>query len=146
MSANKAFNHSLSFFSSTAIFSSSSFPISMESCYLLLSRPPSRSLFSFLLEFLPDAPADRVTLAAGIKRREFRSLSRVPRVGLVRLIRPGKSNFYFQASRKTVFHSFPFCFLFTGAEDVFRFTGNETHTDYFRLMLRDGSYLLVGGR
>ncbi|XP_058804180.1 semaphorin-1A isoform X2 [Phymastichus coffea] len=33
-----------------------------------------------------------------------------------------------------------------GAEDVFRFTGNETHTDYFRLMLRDGSYLLVGGR
>lgn len=37
-------------------------------------------------------------------------------------------------------------FSFSGAEDVFRFTGNETHTDYFRLMLRDGNYLLVGGR
>ncbi|CAD6201382.1 GSCOCG00000185001-RA-CDS, partial [Cotesia congregata] len=34
----------------------------------------------------------------------------------------------------------------TGAEDVFRFTGNETHTDFFRLVLRDGNYLLVGGR
>ncbi|KAF7392086.1 hypothetical protein HZH68_011629 [Vespula germanica] len=32
-----------------------------------------------------------------------------------------------------------------GAEDVFRFTGNETHTDYFRLVLRDANYLLVGG-
>ncbi|XP_020291407.1 semaphorin-1A isoform X2 [Pseudomyrmex gracilis] len=40
----------------------------------------------------------------------------------------------------------PKMFVQLGAEDVFRFTGNETHTDYFRLVLRDGNYLLVGGR
>ncbi|XP_066594900.1 semaphorin-1A-like isoform X2 [Prorops nasuta] len=40
----------------------------------------------------------------------------------------------------------PKMYVQLGAEDVFRFTGNETHTDYFRLVLRDGNYLLVGGR
>ena len=33
-----------------------------------------------------------------------------------------------------------------GAEDVFRFGGNESHVDYFRMAIRDGSSLLVGGR
>lgn len=33
-----------------------------------------------------------------------------------------------------------------GAEDVHRFEGNKSHTDYFRLILKDGSSLLVGGR
>lgn len=33
-----------------------------------------------------------------------------------------------------------------GAEDVFRFGGNESHVDYFRLAVRDGNSLLVGGR
>lgn len=39
--------------------------------------------------------------------------------------------------------------LFTGAEDdrtVHRFTGNDSHTDYFRLVMRDGDSLVVGGR
>lgn len=37
--------------------------------------------------------------------------------------------------------------LSTGAEDdVHHFVGNDTRTDYFRLMLRDGDSLLVGGR
>lgn len=37
--------------------------------------------------------------------------------------------------------------LSTGAEDdVYHFIGNDTHTDYFRLVLRDGDSLLVGGR
>ncbi|XP_051162888.1 semaphorin-1A isoform X3 [Leptopilina boulardi] len=40
----------------------------------------------------------------------------------------------------------PKMYVQLGAEDVFRFTGNETHTDYFRLVLRDENYLLVGGR
>ncbi|XP_018376123.1 PREDICTED: semaphorin-1A isoform X3 [Trachymyrmex cornetzi] len=40
----------------------------------------------------------------------------------------------------------PKMYVQLGAEDVFRFTGNETHTDYFRLVLRDGNYLMVGGR
>ncbi|XP_043278781.1 semaphorin-1A isoform X2 [Venturia canescens] len=40
----------------------------------------------------------------------------------------------------------PKMYVQLGAEDVFRFTGNETHTDFFRLVLRDGNYLLVGGR
>ncbi|CAH1640347.1 unnamed protein product [Spodoptera littoralis] len=31
-------------------------------------------------------------------------------------------------------------------DDTHKFLGNDTHTDYFRLLLRDGNYLLVGGR
>lgn len=38
-------------------------------------------------------------------------------------------------------------FCVSGAEDdVHHFTGNDSHTDYFRLMLRDGDSLLIGGR
>jgi hypothetical protein len=33
-----------------------------------------------------------------------------------------------------------------GAEDVYRFVGNDTHIGYFRLVLREGNSLLVGGR
>ncbi|KAK9695915.1 hypothetical protein QE152_g32250 [Popillia japonica] len=36
-----------------------------------------------------------------------------------------------------------------GAEDdrtVHRFIGNDSHTDYFRLVMRDGDSLIVGGR
>ncbi|XP_063220879.1 semaphorin-1A isoform X2 [Bacillus rossius redtenbacheri] len=40
----------------------------------------------------------------------------------------------------------PKLYVQLGAEDVFRFVGNETHVDHFRLMLRDGSALLIGGR
>ncbi|XP_045483427.1 semaphorin-1A isoform X3 [Harmonia axyridis] len=41
----------------------------------------------------------------------------------------------------------PKMFVQLGAEDdVHHFTGNDTHTDFFRLMLRDGDNLLVGGR
>jgi len=29
---------------------------------------------------------------------------------------------------------------------VYRFAGNDTHTDYFRLVVHDGNNLLVGGR
>ncbi|KAJ9583954.1 hypothetical protein L9F63_021699, partial [Diploptera punctata] len=36
--------------------------------------------------------------------------------------------------------------LGSGAEDVYRFAGNETHVDYFRLVLREGNSLLIGGR
>ena len=40
-----------------------------------------------------------------------------------------------------------FSFLFTGAEDdLHRFAGNDSHTDYFRLVMRDGESLLIGGR
>ncbi|KAG7201879.1 hypothetical protein KM043_004594 [Ampulex compressa] len=49
----------------------------------------------------------------------------------------------------TLLEAYPFSWKIVSqasAEDVFRFTGNETHTDYFRLVLRDGNYLLVGGR
>lgn len=44
-------------------------------------------------------------------------------------------------------HILRYLWLFTGAEDdVHHFSGNDTHTDYFRLVLRDGESLLVGGR
>lgn len=37
-------------------------------------------------------------------------------------------------------------FLVPGAEDVYRFAGNESYVDYFRLVLREGNSLLIGGR
>lgn len=38
-------------------------------------------------------------------------------------------------------------FHVSGAEDdVHRFMGNDTHTDYFRLVMRDSDSLIVGGR
>ncbi|XP_065337676.1 semaphorin-1A [Cloeon dipterum] len=40
----------------------------------------------------------------------------------------------------------PKMYVQLGAEDVYRFTGNDTHTDYFRLVVHDGHNLLVGGR
>ncbi|XP_074036779.1 semaphorin 1a isoform X2 [Leptinotarsa decemlineata] len=41
----------------------------------------------------------------------------------------------------------PKMYVQLGAEDdVHHFTGNDSHTDYFRLVLRDGDSLLVGGR
>ncbi|XP_046404618.1 semaphorin-1A [Ischnura elegans] len=40
----------------------------------------------------------------------------------------------------------PKMYVQLGAEDVHRFVGNETHTDYFRLVLKDENSLLVGGR
>ncbi|XP_059060921.1 semaphorin-1A isoform X1 [Achroia grisella] len=40
----------------------------------------------------------------------------------------------------------PKVFAQLGVDDTHKFLGNETHTDYFRLLLRDGNYLLVGGR
>lgn len=37
--------------------------------------------------------------------------------------------------------------MLSGAEDdMHHFLGNDTHTDYFRLVMRDGDSLLVGGR
>ncbi|KAI5744325.1 hypothetical protein M8J76_001259 [Diaphorina citri] len=33
-----------------------------------------------------------------------------------------------------------------GAGDVYRFSGNETHTDHFKLVLLDGNSILIGGR
>lgn len=36
--------------------------------------------------------------------------------------------------------------IVSGVDDTHKFLGNDTHTDYFRLLLRDGNYLLVGGR
>ncbi|XP_044736328.1 semaphorin-1A isoform X2 [Chrysoperla carnea] len=33
-----------------------------------------------------------------------------------------------------------------GAEDVFRFSGNDSHSDYFRLIVRDEDSLLIGAR
>lgn len=38
------------------------------------------------------------------------------------------------------------CLCAAGAEDVYRFVGNDTHVDFFRLVLREGNSLLVGGR
>lgn len=41
----------------------------------------------------------------------------------------------------------PKMYVQLGAEDdVHHFTGNDTHTDYFRLVMRDGDSLLIGGR
>lgn len=36
--------------------------------------------------------------------------------------------------------------LFSGAEDVLKFHGNDSTVDHFRLVLRVGDSLLVGGR
>lgn len=36
--------------------------------------------------------------------------------------------------------------LISGAGDVYRFTGNETHTDHFKLILLDSNSILIGGR
>ncbi|XP_059488646.1 semaphorin-1A-like [Neocloeon triangulifer] len=40
----------------------------------------------------------------------------------------------------------PKTYVDLGAEDVYQFNGNDTHTDFFRLVLHDGPNLLVGGR
>ncbi|XP_046999148.1 semaphorin-1A [Schistocerca americana] len=40
----------------------------------------------------------------------------------------------------------PKMYVQLGAEEVFRFAGNETYPDYFLRVLRDGTSLLVGGR
>lgn len=40
----------------------------------------------------------------------------------------------------------PKMFVQIGAEDVFRFSGNTTSIDYFRLIMRESNSLLVGGR
>lgn len=37
-------------------------------------------------------------------------------------------------------------FFLTGADDVLKFQGNESAIDHFRLILRSGDSLLVGGR
>lgn len=57
---------------------------------------------------------------------------------------------------KTIFNSFfVLCkknsnstesFSVSGAEDVDRFAGNLSNIDYFRLVIRDGNYILVGAR
>lgn len=41
---------------------------------------------------------------------------------------------------------FPFFHFLTGADDVLKFQGNESAIDHFRLILRSGDSLLVGGR
>ncbi|XP_021935151.1 semaphorin-1A isoform X2 [Zootermopsis nevadensis] len=40
----------------------------------------------------------------------------------------------------------PKMYVQLGAEDVYRFAGNESYVDYFRLVLREGNSLLIGGR
>uniref|UniRef100_A0A0A9Y8X2 Semaphorin-1A n=1 Tax=Lygus hesperus TaxID=30085 RepID=A0A0A9Y8X2_LYGHE len=40
----------------------------------------------------------------------------------------------------------PKMFVQLGAEDVERFGGNNTNTDYFRLVMKDDNYILVGAR
>jgi len=36
--------------------------------------------------------------------------------------------------------------VITEPEDTLAFSGNGTHKDFFRIFVRDGKHLLVGGR
>lgn len=51
------------------------------------------------------------------------------------------------SNKRNLIITYVVSFFFTGIDDdVHRFSGNNTHTDYFRLILKDGEFLLVGGR
>lgn len=40
-----------------------------------------------------------------------------------------------------------FCFVFVSVSEHSRiFSGNNTHTDYFKTLLRDGNNILIGAR
>lgn len=49
-------------------------------------------------------------------------------------------------ARKLCFINKIFSLIFPGLGDIQKFQGNDTTMDHFKLVLRDGNFLLVGAR